>query len=288
MHIVVANEHTLITVRPWVAPSAADSSGSLSDVDDPNRMFDELIQSLSDTDPTSRSSTLGLTSSLQLLMRVWEDVTDSNWSVRDLMKEWKIYLGDHVDDISGPYHTLMLNDLDRLAGSLVRLLKPLVATTAALSEQETQHAAIGMGASRSYGAQSVRSMVQATARSTFLLPISPALRLLHRAVLRQFEQAALTLSLVKVLHEQFIQRGRDKSNDTLYLLTVVTTIVTPLQIMAGGQHGHTHTHTHSHTRTRVHGPRSIDRLLPQCTDVDDGALLLLPLPLPSNRRLPLC
>lgn len=263
VHIVVANEHTLITVRPWVAPTAAP--GSAAEADEPNAMFDELIQSLSDTDPTSRSSTLGLTSSLQLLMRVWEDVTDSNWSVRDLMKEWKVYLGDHVDDIPGPYHTIMLNDLDRLAGSLVRLLKPLVATTAALSEQETQHAALGMS-SRGYGAQSVRSMVQATARSTFLLPINPALRLLHRAVLRQFEQAALTLSLVKVLHEQFIQRGRDKSNDTLYLLTVVTTIVTPLQIMAGGQHN-------AHTHTRTEG--AADRHMPRIATTADAAASLL-------------
>jgi hypothetical protein len=105
-------------------------------------------------------------------------------------------------------------------------------------------------------------MVQATARSTFLLPISPALRLLHRAVLRQFEQAALTLSLVKVLHEQFIQRGRDKSNDTLYLLTVVTTIVTPLQIMAGGQHGLTQAHTR--TLTHAHACTGRDRSIDCC------------------------
>jgi hypothetical protein len=91
VHIVIANAHTLITVRPWTEPAAsaaeqqkkgasaaAASPPSCWDPVEPNDQFDDLIASLNDTDPTSRGSVLGLTSALQLLMRVWEDLVDAS------------------------------------------------------------------------------------------------------------------------------------------------------------------------------------------------------------------
>jgi hypothetical protein len=257
VHIVVANEHTLITVRPWVEPlnctgtqaqeDAARANGSLEGAE-PNQLFDDLINTLSDTDPTSSGSSLGLTTALQLMMRILEDIVDQNWSYRDLMKELKIYLGDHSDRLSSSYYTMILNDFDRVASSVVRLLKPLVAAVGALCEHPgdtTQserrggrHHALGSsgrgGAGSMGGATSgVQQMMHESARATYLASVHPAMRMLHRSLLRQQEQANLTVTLLRGLQEQFVQRGRDKANDTLYLLTVVTTIVTPLQIMAG-------------------------------------------------------
>jgi hypothetical protein len=194
--------------------------------------------------------------------------------VRDLFKEWKIALSDGGGDrLSTAYHTMQLQDLDRLAASMVRLLKPLVAATAALVEQASDNAGAaptvspafhstsgfgGSGRNLLYGggggggggglhtlrrgmsssgamaaASSVAALLNESARSAFLAPIHPHLRVLHRSILRQYEQATLTCSLAKGLSESFIQRGRDKANDTLYILTVVSVIVTPLQIMAG-------------------------------------------------------
>ena len=191
--------------------------------------------------------------------------------MRDLFKEWKIALSDGGGHrLSTAYHTMQLQDLDRLAASMVRLLKPVVATTAALVEQAGDNAGAastispafhntsgfggsgrnllygggggggglhtlrrGMSSGAAMAASSVAALLNESARSAFLAPIHPHLRVLHRSILRQYEQATLTCSLAKGLSESFIQRGRDKANDTLYILTVVSVIVTPLQIMAG-------------------------------------------------------
>jgi len=49
-------------------------------------------------------------------------------------------------------------------------------------------------------------MQQASARSTFLLPINPALRLLHRAVLLQYEQAALMITPIAAALKELTKR----------------------------------------------------------------------------------
>ena len=113
VHVVIANEHTLITCRPWIDPvSASQSSGSVysaaaaamnraltaarlssgtndlasADEEDPNQMFADLIETLSETDSTLMGSALGLTTAKQLMLRVVEDVTERNWAIRDEFK----------------------------------------------------------------------------------------------------------------------------------------------------------------------------------------------------------
>lgn len=159
----------------------------------------------------------------------------------------QIYLGDHAGDISDTYFRVMLHDLERLAAEVVATLKPLLATAAALAggdasshEQGTYaRRARGAAAGGGSGAQPAAAVSGGKvwlmreesaahalpARLAYLSDIRRPLRSVHRHISRQFEQAQLTVSLAQALQDQYTQRGRDESNDTLYLLTLVTTIV---------------------------------------------------------------
>lgn len=173
-----------------------------------------------------------------------EDIIDENWSIRDSLKEWKLHLDATLSagSVSDAFYLTQITDFERLASTQVRLLRPLLNTIAKLGGDhhiELTHAQPSSASSRGAYTSSQQQLSQQEdlsitgARARFLQDVQATLRVMHRNIARQFDQASLSVNLAKGLLEQYTQRGRDMSNDRLYLLTVVTTIVMPLQIATG-------------------------------------------------------
>ena len=180
-----------------------------------------------------------------------EDIIDENWSIRDNLKEWKRYLEDRPDAISDNFYVKQINDFERLASTQVRILRPLLNTIAKLAGDEVElnharassfssaggtiHGSVGGGgyphhSSVPPGLMHHDDLAIIGARARFLQDVQATLRVMHRNIARQFDQANLSVNLAKALLEMYAQKIRDQTNDRLYLLTVVTTIVMPLQI----------------------------------------------------------
>lgn len=169
-------------------------------------------------------------------------------------------MSDNVADMNSGFYLTVLRDMETVANRVLRVLKPLVVTTASLCDQGDEASPLTHVKPARHNHSTLRANTLAlsganhlgsVACSDYLTPVHPQLRLLHRDLNRQLEQATLTAHLIQGLQESFVQRGRDRANDTLYLLTVVTTIVTPLQIFAGVCQ-ETHAHTASARTLRRH------------------------------------
>ena len=285
------SSHTVITIHPLT------SSPALDDIFSEFRSL--LSQSILHSLPFSQSSSsmvgMRLSTAKTLSIELLDEIADWNWSLRDLMKQWKILISETLTDgYVSPGLLEHIHDLENIslcAGRLVtpqaRMLQELVADEAtgqggvgekaeADSASNTTQSGSALNHSWSDGSsgsgggkkagegggglkrdksvlESLSSSLRSLAtvrrlRGQFLSDVSLDLRNLSKSVSRLSEQLKLTNDLSQPLLSYYKQRKDEETNKILYLLTVVTTIVTPLQL-SSGIYGMNVSHTHRHHPT---------------------------------------
>src|SRR4051794_19023814 len=90
IHIIIVDEHTLLTVRPYTT------------MKEQNTIFDEFIESLRES--ASANNLLSLANAKTLAVELLDEVSEQNWLLRDTFKDWKKTLNNSIREHSDAYY----------------------------------------------------------------------------------------------------------------------------------------------------------------------------------------
>jgi Mg2+ and Co2+ transporter CorA len=213
---------------------------------------------------------IGLATAQSLCMELLNEIIDKNWLLRDIFKDWKKTLTEAIRNEVDQAQLTHIIDLESCAANVSKLLLPAVKMFTDLcisqhiqqanqsfynksaqqsplnsaAKQATQKPLFSRISSNNNRGQqaggagsSVLSPFQLSQaqsqRSLYLSGVYSELRNIQKSVNRLFEQAKFVESVSSSLKQFYKQRRDEQSNRTLYLLTVVTTVVTPMQLATG-------------------------------------------------------
>lgn len=244
VHIIVVGDHTVITIHPLT------SSDEESDIYEEFRTL--LKASIAQDLPLASpyASTLHTSSAQSLAVELMDEVTDWNWSMRDDLHQWKYEIESRM---SGKCKPAMLDEIHNIQSISLQAQRSVTKMSSMLElvveeedryESQQSHHSIPrdstqpssgvLGSHNSHDTSSNRpKVIDLTTRQSrhmFFSDIRRDFSAMTASNTRLNADLKLTHELIVPLVGYYRQRRDEETNQILYLLTVLTAMITPLQL----------------------------------------------------------
>jgi len=199
IHIVVPDSHTVLTVR------------RASQHEEFDNIFREVLGSLRERFK-GKVNALNIMSPASLLAEIMEVILNNNWSALDQLNDWHDMVEASIELSADDKYQVHVADIENLAKELQRSTLQFQVTLKSLSETEEKF---------------ISPNIHAFVKDDIELQRSN-LRMCDRFI------ESLDSLLVKCssLKDKFTTEQANKANRTLYLLTLITFLIAPVQIAA--------------------------------------------------------
>jgi len=182
-------------------------------------------------------SYLECTSSQAFLLSLLNEVNEQNWLIRDQFKEWKITLEQEIHHRIAPGQTRHLLDLDRTACSAMNILEPFAqAAVHYFAEDEEEREEDSKEEKEPKKSPSKKPEFNESEVKKAQQFVSKEKHLFRDTALSANSLIAslkFTRETCAQLNEFFRHQSEERQNDTLKLLTVITSTVLPMQLSTG-------------------------------------------------------
>lgn len=244
--IFVIGDDTVISVR-----KAEPLNDTHAEEDLFKTLYDDLAESMEQRILSLRSKSQ-LDGARGLAASLMEEVIEHNWNVRDKLKDWKIALELDMAASTGSFHLSQILDLHHAALDASVTLDPLSSCFRALFEETistpshpgvpepSMHIPLhGAGhhvqhhATPAHRVAALRRFLTGQTMDAFgggkrLESVLSDYRPVRDSVVKLAAEIRFTVQLCGQLNAFYSSKQNDKMNRTLYLLTLVTTLLAPV------------------------------------------------------------
>lgn len=197
IHIFIIQEHTLVTYSKH------------HELNILNNIWEDLIPQL-EMHTKSFQGPFLLTAK-SLATEILDEVAEHNWVTRDQFKDWKINLETAIMKNTSPIHLKHILDMKQCSLVAANIFKPNAEMMDALTSEKYAN----------------------TPRVRFIYSNLDDYRDVFESFTKLKDEIAFTYTTCEQLNEFYKSQQADKMNKILYLLTVVTAIISPIQLVTG-------------------------------------------------------
>jgi len=177
-------------------------------------------------------SHMEITSTREFLCSLLNEVNEQNWRLRDDFKEWKIVLEHEMHTKLESGQSRHLLDLDRTANSAIKYLEPY--TTSAIKAFNLEEAEdVAEEGKKEKDIKDKSKTESDTKAIAFVLKEKALFRDTTLSAQRLVASLTFTRDTCAQLNEFYRHQSEEQQNNTLKLLTVITSTVLPMQISTG-------------------------------------------------------
>jgi Mg2+ and Co2+ transporter CorA len=170
-----------------------------------------------------------ITSTQEFLCSLLNEVNEQNWVLKDNFKEWKVTLEKamHENIVAGQSRHIL--DLDRTASAALGLLEPFVKSSTKVLALE----APAEGKEESKVEKKEKEDESSVKVLQFLSKEKQLYRDTTTSAQKLVESLKFTRTQCAQLNEFFKHQSDERQNDTLKILTVLTSSIIPMQLSTG-------------------------------------------------------
>jgi Mg2+ and Co2+ transporter CorA len=199
IHLIIVDNHTVITCRKDTV------EGGVHDI------WSELIDEIEASVSGSFTSPFLFTAQ-SLATEVLDDITETNWLVRDQFRLWKNVLEESIRSSAQSIQLQHALDIGQMSLLMQKTIKPSVVMLGKLTENK--------------GGNSTRSHM-----NKFIDEDLEDFQDVFDSYNKLHDQISLLMETVKQLQTFYKTTQDDRMNRTLFLLTTVTTMLAPLHLV---------------------------------------------------------